>query len=147
MRQNYGKGVAYGEVDGRDVIYYSSPGFFLHALDAKTGRPLEGFGQPVPLEGFPETGVVDMLPPLLDGWGPWEQWDEPYDPDYGIPRELGFITTSSPPIVVDGVVIVGNSAEQGYNQTRVENVPGDIQAFDARTGEHLLEVPCDPPAW
>ena len=78
-----------------------------------------------------------MLPPLLDGWGPWEQWDEPYDPDYGIPRELGFITTSSPTIVVDGVVIVGNSAEQGYNQTRVENVPGDIQAFDARTGEHL----------
>ena len=132
-----GRGVAYAEVDGRDVIYYSSPGFFLHALDAKTGRPLEGIGQPVPLEGFPETGVVDMLPPLLDGWGPWEQWDEPYDPDYGIPRELGFITTSSPPIVVDGVVIVGNSAEQGYNQTRVENVPGDIQAFDARTEEHL----------
>ena len=44
MRQNYGKGVTYGEVDGRGVIYYTSPGFFLHALDAKTGQPLEGFG-------------------------------------------------------------------------------------------------------
>ena len=137
MRQNYGKGVTFAEVDGRDVLYFSSPGFVLHALDAETGRPLEGFGDPVPIDGFSPTGVVDMLPPLLDGWGPWEDWDEPYDPDYGIPRELGYITTSSPPIVVDGIVIVGNSAEQGYNQTRVENVPGDILAFDARTGEHL----------
>ena len=134
MRQNYGKGVTYGEVAGRGVIYYTSPGFFLHALDAKTGRPLEGFGSPVPLAGFPATGVVDLLPDLLDGWAPWEAWDEPYDPDYGIPRELGYITTSSPPIVVNGVVMVGNSAEQGYNQTRIENVPGDILAFDASTG-------------
>ena len=136
MRQNYGKGVAYGEIDGRGVIYYTSPGYFLHALDAKTGRHLEGFGERVPLENFPVTGVVDLLVPLLDGWGPWEAYEGEYDPDYGIPRELGFITTSSPPIVVNGTVVVGNSAEQGYNQTRIENVPGDILAFDARTGEH-----------
>ncbi len=137
MRQNYGKGVAFAELDGRLVIYFSSPGFFLHAIDAATGRPLEGFGSPVPVDGFPAAGVVDMLPPLLDGWGPWEDWDQPYDPNHGVPRELGYITTSSPPIVVDGVVVVGNSAEQGYNQTRVENIPGDILGFDARTGEHL----------
>ena len=135
MRKNYGKGVTYAEVDGRGVIYYTSPGFFLHALDAKTGRPIEGFGAPVPLEGFSKTGVVDLLPDLLNGWGPWEDWDEPYDADFGIPRELGFITASSPPIVVNGVVVVGNSAEQGYNQTRIENVPGDILAYDARTGD------------
>jgi quinoprotein glucose dehydrogenase len=36
---------------------------------------------------------------------------------------------------VNGTVVVGNSAEQGYNQTRVENVPGDILAFDAETGD------------
>ena len=136
MRQNYGKGVAYGDLDGRGVIYYTSPAFFLHALDAKTGRHIEGFGHPVPIEGFPETGVVDMLPPLLDGWGPWMATERDYNPDYGIPREMGYITTSSPPIVVDGVVVVGNSAEQGYNQTRIENVPGDILGFDARTGEY-----------
>ena len=70
MRQNYGKGVAYGEIDGRGVIYYTSPGYFLHALDAKTGRHLEGFGDPVPIEDFPATGVVDLLVPLLEGWGP-----------------------------------------------------------------------------
>jgi quinoprotein glucose dehydrogenase len=135
MRQNYGKGVAYGEIDGRGVIYYTSPGFFLHALDAKTGRPLDDFGSPVPLEGFAQTGVVDLLLPLLEDWGPWQDYEGTYDPDFGIPRELGFITTSSPPIVVNDVVIVGNSAEQGYNQTRIENVPGDILAFDAKTGD------------
>ena len=136
MRQGYGKGVAYAEVDGRGVIYIISPAFFLHALDAKTGRPLENWGNAVPLPGFPQTGVVDILPDLIADWGPWQSWDGAYDPDFGIPRELGYITSSSPPIVVNGVVVVGNSAEQGYNQTRVENVPGDILGYDARTGEH-----------
>ena len=40
-RRAYGKGVAYGEIDGRGLIYITSPAFFLWALDAKTGRPLE----------------------------------------------------------------------------------------------------------
>jgi quinoprotein glucose dehydrogenase len=139
MRQNYGKGVAYAEIDGRDVLFYTSPAFFLHALDAKTGRHIEGFGGQVPLPGFPETGVVDLLPDLLADWGPWQAYTRSggtYDADYGIPRELGYITSSSPPIVVNGTVVIGNSAEQGYNQTRVENVPGDILAYDARTGSH-----------
>ena len=135
MRKNYGKGVAYGEIDGRGVIYYVSPGFFLHALDAKTGLPLENFGSPVPLDGFPQTGVVDLIPDLVADWAPWHEFDQPYDPAFGIPRELGYITNSSPAIVVNGTVVVGNSAEQGYNQTRIENVPGDILGFDAETGE------------
>ena len=37
MRKNHGKGVAYANVDGRDVIYVVTPAFFLHALDAETG--------------------------------------------------------------------------------------------------------------
>jgi glucose dehydrogenase len=138
MRASYGKGVSYGAIDGRGVIYITTPAFFLWALDAKTGQPLENWGTPVPIEGFPETGVVDLLPDLLRDWGPWESWTGgPYDPDFGIPRELGMITSSSPPIIVDGVVVVGNSAEQGYLQTRVENVPGDILGYDMRTGRHL----------
>ena len=40
-RQAYGKGVAYAEVNGRGVIFVTSPAFFLWALDAQTGRPLE----------------------------------------------------------------------------------------------------------
>lgn len=127
MRADYGKGVGYANIDGRDIIYIISPGFFLTALDAETGQPLEGFGGPVEVEGFPETGVVDLLKDL----------GHPYDPYEGIPLERGYITSSSPPIVVNDVVVVGNSAEQGYNQSRIENVPGDILGYDARTGDFL----------
>ncbi len=125
MRKDYGKGVAYAEVDGKGVVYIISPAFFLTALDADTGAPLEGFGAPVPIEGFAQTGVVDLLAHM----------GHEYDPYYGIPKEVGYVTSSSPPIVVNGVVVVGNSAEQGYNQSRIENIPGDILAFDAKTGD------------
>ena len=126
-RQNHGKGVAYAEVDGRGVVYLVSPGFFLHALDAETGLPLEGFGAGVPLPGFGDHGVVD----LLEGLG------HPFDPDLGIDPRVGSITNSSPPIVVNGVVVIGNSNLTGRFETRTENVPGDILGYDARTGEHL----------
>lgn len=118
MRKNYGKGVAYDRVDGRGVIYVVTPAFFLHALDAETGRPIDEFGT---------GGTVD----LLDDLGYL------HDPYAGLPPEVGYITNSSPPIVVNGVVVVGNSHEQGYYQTRKENVPGNILAYDARTGRHL----------
>jgi len=137
MRNNYGKGVAYGEVNGRGVIFYTSPAFFLHAIDAKTGEHLENWGTAVPIRGFPKSGVIDMLPDLVRDWAPWTESGLTYDAEKGIPRELGNLSTSSPPIVVNGVVVVGNVHEQGYYQTRIENVPGDILAYDARTGKHL----------
>jgi quinoprotein glucose dehydrogenase len=115
MRASYGKGITYSRIDGKGVVYISTPGFFLVALDAETGSPVEG---------FPETGVVDMLADL----------GHPYDPYEGIPLETGYITTSSPPIIVNDTIIVGNSAEQGYLQSRIENVPGDILAYDKTTG-------------
>jgi quinoprotein glucose dehydrogenase len=125
MRADYGKGVGYAEIDGQEIIYMITPGFFLIALDAQTGAPLKDFGRPVPIDGFPETGVVDLLADL----------GHPYDPYEGIPLETGYITGSSPPIVVNNTIVVGNSAEQGYNQARIENVPGDILGYDARSGE------------
>jgi len=118
MRKDYGKGVGYAEIDGRGVIYLVTPAFFLHALDAETGRPVESFGQ---------KGTVD----LLDDLG-YE-----HDPYAGLPSEVGYITNSSPPMIVNGVIVVGNSHEQGYYQTRRENVPGHILAYDIETGEHL----------
>ncbi|MEX1181597.1 MAG: PQQ-binding-like beta-propeller repeat protein [Gemmatimonadota bacterium] len=118
MRQNYGKGVGYDEVDGRIVLYVVTPAFFLHALDAETGQKVATFG---------DGGTVDLLADL--GY--------PYDPGFGITDSVSIITSSSPPIVVNGVVVVGNSHEQGYYQTRKENVPGHILAYDSRTGEHL----------
>lgn len=125
MRASYGKGIGYSRINGKGVVYISTPGFFLVALDAETGAPLEGFGGQVPVDGFPATGVVDMLADL----------GHPYDPYDGIPLEVGYITTSSPPIVVNDTVVVGNSAEQGYLQARVENVPGDILAYDRVSGD------------
>ena len=65
-RQAYGKGVAYAEVEGRGVIYITTPAFFLWALDAKTGRPLEDWGGPVPVEGFSPTGVVELSPAFVE---------------------------------------------------------------------------------
>jgi quinoprotein glucose dehydrogenase len=141
MRSNHGKGVAYAEVPGRGgVVFISTPGFFLHALDADTGQPLANWGEAVPIEGFPSSGSVDLVADLIEGWGPWENYVREggqYEPAQGIPLELGYITSSSPPIVVNDVVIVGNSAEQGYNQSRYEMVPGDILAYSASTGEFM----------
>lgn len=140
-RTDFGKGVAYAEIDGRGVVFISTPAFFLWALDAKTGRPLENWGgRPVPLADFPKSGVIDMIPDLVSDWEPWLTYREKhnrYDPDYGLPRELGEVTSSSPPIVVNGVVVVLAGHEPSYDQTRIENVPADIQGYDARTGKRL----------
>ena len=146
-RQAYGKGVAYAEVNGRGVIYITTPGFFLWALDAKTGIPLENWGSNFPVGGFPETGVVDLVPLLVDDWGPWQDYvvaGGEYDPNYGIPRELGMVTASAPPIVVNGVVVVLVGHQPSYGQTRIENVPGDIMGFDAATGERLWKFHAIP---
>ncbi len=139
-RQAYGKGVAYAEVNGRGVIYITTPGFFLWALDAKTGLPLENWGTAVALPNFAKSGVIDLIPRLVEDWGPWQDYlvaGGTYDADYGIPRELGMVTASAPPIVVNGVVVVLVGHQPSYGQTRIENVPGDIMGFDAATGEFL----------
>ena len=125
-RKNYGKGVVHAEVDGRGVIYVVTPAFFLHALDAETGYPLEGWGEGVPIDGFPETGSVDLLAHMDEG---------EYDVESGYPEDHMVITNSSPPIIVDETIVVSNSHEQGYHQYHESQVPGDILAFDTRTGD------------
>jgi glucose dehydrogenase len=137
MRTAYGKGVAYTEIDGKGVVFIATPGFFLVALDAETGKPLPNWGRRVGLPSFPQTGVVDLVEDLIRDWDPWIKKKQKYNPNEGVPLDLGYITASSPPIVVNDVVIVGNSAEQGYHQTRQENVPGDILAYNARTGRFM----------
>jgi quinoprotein glucose dehydrogenase len=137
MRAAYGKGIAYAEVNGKGVVFISTPGFFLFALDAETGKPLPNWGRPIGLPEFPQTGGVDLVEDVIRDWEPWTKLKQKYDPNQGMPLEIGYITSSSPPIVVNDVVIVGNSAEQGYNQTRKEMVPGDILAYDAKTGKFM----------
>ena len=137
MRSNHGKGVAYTKINGKGAVLVTTPGFFLHALDIKTGQPIEGWGGSVPVTGFPKSGSIDMLKDLIADWEPWTSSKLTYDAAKGLPLELGYITTSSPPIVVNDVLIIGNSAEQGYNQTRIENVPGDILAYDMKSGKFM----------
>ncbi len=115
-RQNYGKSVIYEEVDGRGVILMTTPGFFLVALDAETGIPIEGWGQ----DG---TGIVDMLAYMGVAYDPWLGPDE------------GKITTSSAPIVVNGMIVVPNTGEQGYYQFMKTDVPNHILGFDLASGE------------
>jgi quinoprotein glucose dehydrogenase len=117
-RKNYGKGVAFARVDGRPVIYLATPASFLWALDADTGLPLPLFGN---------KGVVD----LHVGLGPY-----PLHPERGV-LDWGDITTSSAPIVVNGVVVLGNSHDRGYYPENRENVPGVIRGYDAETGRML----------
>ena len=83
-RKNYGKGVGYANVDGRDVIYVVTAGFYLVALNAETGHPIPYFGM---------NGIVD----LQTGLG-----DYPVHPDRGT-IDSGDITSSAPPIIVNGL--------------------------------------------
>ena len=77
-------------------------------LDAKTGRPVPGFGN---------GGVVN----LLDGL----QW--PVNPKH--------YTNTSPPVVYRDLVIVGNGVADRLMYRR--DPPGDVRAYDARTGRRV----------
>ena len=81
MRSAYGKGVAYHEMNGRGVVFISTPGFFLFALDAETGKPLENWGRPVQLPAFPRSGVVDLVEDLVRDWEPWTKLKRTYNPN------------------------------------------------------------------
>jgi len=126
-RKNYGKGVAYAEVEGRGVVYVVTPGYYMAALDAETGQPLPWFGN---------NGIVD----LHLGMG-----DYPVDPERGI-LASGDITSSSAPIVINGVIVVGNSHDRGYYPRRPENVPGHVRGYDAKTGKMLWRFNVVPSA-
>jgi quinoprotein glucose dehydrogenase len=109
VRAASGRGVAYW-TDGREErIFHVTPGYHLAALDAKTGRPIAGFGK---------DGVVDLT--LEDDRAPSK------------PGELGL---NSPPIVVGDVVIVGAAALALAPQK--EFPAGFVRGYDARTGKRI----------
>lgn len=114
-RVNSGRGVAYYETEnGEPRIYVITPGFHLVALDARTGWEIEDFG---------DAGVVD-LKATLEGW--WGQEVDPVESDIG---------SSSPPVVANGMIVVGSAHVASLRPESRINVPGYIQAFDAETGE------------
>ncbi|MEO6080595.1 MAG: PQQ-binding-like beta-propeller repeat protein [Steroidobacteraceae bacterium] len=111
-RKGPGRGVALWRDNGRDTVFTITPGYQLVALDAKTGRPVESFGN---------AGIVDLKLAT----------DPPLDP---MTTPIG---SSSPPIVVSGVVIVGSAFAAGAAPRRKEMPTGHVMGFDARSGKRL----------
>ncbi|MEY4763256.1 MAG: hypothetical protein RLZZ200_3113 [Pseudomonadota bacterium] len=111
-RRNSGRGVAYwrSDVKGEPArVLTVTPGFQLVALDARTGRPVPGFGQ---------DGIVDLRSglPRVD------------DPGMMPPG------SSSPPVVVGDVIVVGVAFAAGAAPRTKAAVPGWVRAYDVRTG-------------
>ena len=102
------RGVAYWS-DGKSArIFLPTGDAYLWALDARTGRPVDGFGI---------SGAVDALK--------------------GIRRDVprGEYQLMSAPIVVGDVVIVGPVISDGPRYQLAP--PGDVRGFDVRTGKEL----------
>jgi quinoprotein glucose dehydrogenase len=123
-RQLSGRGLAYW-TDGRSArIVYVTPGYQMVALDAKTGRPIPGFGT---------DGVVDLKLNI----------DQEMDPITG---EIGL---HAAPIISGDVVVVGAAHLPGSIPRRRDNDNGYVRGFDVRTGKrlwifHTIPAPGEP---
>jgi quinoprotein glucose dehydrogenase len=113
-RQGAGRGLSWwASADGSDErIIYVTPGYRMIALDAKTGRPVPGFG---------DAGVVDLK----------QNFDQEIDPDGG---NIGLNAT---PLVVGDVIVVGAAHRPAGAPTSTWDVRGHVRGYDARTGERL----------
>lgn len=111
-RRNSGRGLAYWTDGAQGRIFLVTPGYHMVAIDAKTGVPVSGFGT---------NGVVDLK----------QELDRPVDP---VETNIG---SSSPPIVVGDVVVVGAALLAGSSPKSRENAPGFIRGYDVRTGKRL----------
>ena len=110
-RKSSGRGVSFwtdGQGDNR--IVYVSRGFYLFEIDAETGMAVTSFG---------EGGRVD----LMAGMRKREGIDI-----------AGTVGSTTPPTIVNDVIVVGPSLAAGFRPESKSNTPGDVQAFDVRTG-------------
>ncbi len=110
-RRNSGRGVAYwSDGDGDRRVVFITPGYFLIALDATSGRPVSTFGN---------NGVVDLKKGL----------------DTEVDSVETVIGASSPPMIVGDVAVVGAALAIGLRPPSRRNVPGHVRGYDVRTGE------------
>ncbi len=109
-RKGSGRGVAYwSDGHGDDRVLTVTPGFHLVALDAHTGRPEAGFG---------DDGAVDLKQGLRGGGA----------------EDVG---SSSPPLVVGDVAVVGPAHLVSVRPKSKAHVKGDVRGYDVRTGKLL----------
>ena len=123
VARSSGRGVSYwtdGAGDGR--IFVVTPSYQLVALEARTGNPVQGFGV---------AGVVDMMDDL--------RWNA-----RPAAERAGRVANTSPPAILGNVIVSSISMHTGSIPTRASpnevwpmNVPGDVVAYDARSGQVL----------
>ena len=113
IRRLSGRGVGYWtDGQGDERIFFVTIGYQLVGLDARTGRPVGGFGR---------NGIVDLK----------QNDDQDLDP---ITAELAW---NGAPVVAGNVVVVGAASRSGGSPPSRRNAKGYIRGFDARTGERL----------
>ena len=111
-RKGSGRAVSYWEGGAERRILTVTPGFFLVSLDARTGRPDERFGK---------HGAVDLMRGLR-----------------GIPtRGLPDIGSSSPPLVIGDVAVVGPAGSNGLSVKSRSHVKLDVRGYSVRSGRLL----------
>jgi quinoprotein glucose dehydrogenase len=110
------RGVAAWRDNGKLRIFMNSRAKLI-CLDAVTGTPVDSFGS---------HGIVDLTTGL--------RW--PVDPKR--------YTNTSPPVVYKNLVILGNGV--GDRLTYRQDPPGDVRAFDARTGRQVWSFHTVPEA-
>jgi quinoprotein glucose dehydrogenase len=116
-RQLSGRGVSYWtDGKGDDRIVFVTIGYRLVELNAKTGQPIESFGN---------HGMIDLKEGVVIG------------KDAQIPLEDGEIGLHSTPTVVNDTIIVGSSMAEGLGYRYSTNAKGLARAFDAKTGKQL----------
>src|SRR5450432_2421521 len=113
-RQLSGRGLAYWSDGKEERILYTTPGYRLIALDAKTGTPIPSFGK---------NGVVDLK---LDD-------DQTIQPDL----TTGEIGIQSAPVVAKDTIIIGAAFREGMTPASMSNNKGYVRGFDVRTGKRL----------
>ena len=111
-RPHSGRGVAYWQDGTEEAIFLITPAYHLVALNPKTGMPLPDFGI---------DGIVDLRQAL----------DREFD------REKVHLGSSSPPIVLGDVIVVGAAFTSGSVPPTKEMPVGHVRGYDTRTGERL----------
>ena len=116
-RQLSGRGVSYWtDGKGDERIIYTTTGFQLVELNAKTGAMIQSFGK---------GGALDLKVGVVKGRA--EQID----------LETGEIGVHSTPAIVKDTVIIGSAMREGATVSTHNNTQGLVRAYDVRTGKLL----------
>src|SRR5271163_1398326 len=123
VRQLSGRGLAYWSDGKEERIFYTTPGFRLVCLNAKTGQYCQTFAKGGMLDLKLEDDQEISAP---DENGKWT-------PDL-IHGEIGI---QSAPIIGGNTIIIGAAFREGMTPKSMRNNKGYVRGFDVRTGKRL----------